>query len=77
MLKCHHCGYQTTFVRKCPSCGSQYIKEVGSGTQRIEAEVNRLFPQAKTIRMDNDTMSKACDYEDAFSKFKKTKRQIF
>ena len=76
LLKCHHCGYQTTFVRKCPSCGSQYIKEVGSGTQRIEAEVNRLFPQAKTIRMDNDTMSKACDYEDAFSKFKNKEANI-
>ena len=76
VLKCHHCGYQLSMVSKCPACESPYIKEVGNGTQRIELEVNKLFPQARVIRMDNDTMNKAKDYEDAFLKFKNKEADI-
>lgn len=76
VLKCHHCGYSTPMVRSCPSCNSILIKEVGTGTQKIELEVNRLFPQARVIRMDNDTMKKAVDYEDAFLKFKNKEADI-
>ena len=39
----------------CPQCGSKYIRHFGLGTQRVEAEIQKLFPKAKTLRMDADT----------------------
>ena len=54
-LKCHYCGYEQDMVKKCPFCGSKYIGTFGAGTQKIEEEINRLYPGAKTLRMDSDT----------------------
>lgn len=54
-LMCHYCGYETDMVRTCPECGSKYIGTFGAGTQKVEEEINRLFPQARTLRMDLDT----------------------
>jgi len=55
MLKCHHCDYVTKMPESCPECGSNYIMKTGFGTERIEDEVNRLFPEAKTLRLDSDS----------------------
>ena len=55
MLKCHHCDYVELMPKVCPECGSQYIMKTGFGTERIEDEVNRLFPNAKTLRLDSDS----------------------
>lgn len=57
-LKCHYCGYETKAITVCPDCGSKNIRYFGTGTQKLEAEINKLFPQASTIRMDVDTVSK-------------------
>lgn len=54
-LKCHYCGYERAMVRVCPFCGSKYIGTFGAGTQKVEEEINRLYPQARTLRMDLDT----------------------
>lgn len=54
-LKCHYCGYEEPMVKTCPSCGSKYIGTFGIGTQKIEEEINRLYPEARTLRMDLDT----------------------
>ena len=54
-LKCHYCGYERPMVKKCPACGSKYIGTFGAGTQKIEEEINSLYPEAKTLRMDLDT----------------------
>ena len=55
MLKCHHCDYVEQNPSVCPECGSQYLMKTGFGTERIEDEVNRLFPEARTLRLDSDS----------------------
>lgn len=54
-LLCHYCGYEMPMVKTCPVCGSKYIGTFGTGTQKVEEEVGRLFPEARIIRMDYDT----------------------
>ena len=55
MLKCHHCDYVCKMPEECPECGSKHIMKTGFGTERIEEEVNRLFPSARTLRLDSDS----------------------
>ena len=69
-LKCHYCGYETLPVGYCPDCKSKNIQYSGSGTQKLEEEINKIFPSAKTIRMDVDTVSKKNSHEDILNKFK-------
>ena len=69
-LKCHYCGYEEKLVTKCPSCGSEQIRYFGTGTQKLEYEINKLFPNASTIRMDIDTVSKKNSHEQILEKFK-------
>ena len=54
-LLCHHCGNDRRMPEKCPNCGSSRIKQFGAGTQRVQAEVEQLFPTARTVRWDHDT----------------------
>ncbi len=69
-LKCHYCGYERENLTTCPECKGSNIRYFGAGTQKLEAEINRLFPNASTIRMDIDTVSKKNSYEDILNKFK-------
>lgn len=55
MLKCHHCNYCEVDHEVCPECGSKYLMRVGYGTERIEEEVHKLFPEARTLRLDSDS----------------------
>lgn len=55
MLKCHHCNYVEVDHDICPECGSKYLMRAGFGTERIEEEVHRLFPEARTLRLDSDS----------------------
>lgn len=55
-LRCHYCGTAESLLEHCEICGSQNLKLVGVGTEKIEEEIQRLFPQAKTMRMDADTV---------------------
>ncbi len=54
-LRCHLCGAVRTPPSSCPECGSRYIRYFGSGTQRVEEEMHKLFPGVPTVRMDIDT----------------------
>jgi primosomal protein N' (replication factor Y) len=54
-LRCHHCGYQRGIPRTCPACGSGRIRHLGTGTEQVESSVQKLFPQARTMRWDRDT----------------------
>ncbi len=54
-LLCHYCGRQAEIPKNCPSCGSPYIRYFGTGTEKIEEETKRRFPQARVLRMDLDT----------------------
>lgn len=54
-LRCHYCGYSQGHPSQCPDCQSPYLKNFGSGTQRIVNDLNRYFPELKCIRFDSDT----------------------
>ena len=69
-LKCHYCGHEQKNVIECPECKSKNIKYFGTGTQRLEEEINKLFPKASTIRMDVDTVTKKNSHEEILNKFK-------
>jgi primosomal protein N' (replication factor Y) len=70
-LRCHWCGYNTDSVSACPSCGSEYLQFIGSGTQRIEQELRDYFPSARVLRMDADTVSSRGAYEECFAAFER------
>jgi len=70
-LKCHYCGYEQDNVTICPECNSPKIKYFGTGTQKLEAEIQKLFPNATTIRMDIDTVTKKNSHEEILTKFQK------
>lgn len=69
-LKCHYCGYEQNVVTVCPECHSTKIRYFGTGTQRLEQEINKVFPNATTIRMDKDTVTKKNSHEDILNKFR-------
>lgn len=76
MLKCHYCGYETGMPAACPSCGSKYISGFRAGTQQIEKEVKRIFPQAKVLRMDYDTTRTKESYEQILTAFGKGEADV-
>ena len=67
-LRCHYCGYHTPIPPVCPSCGGE-LKAVGFGTERIEDEIQNLFPQARVLRMDLDTTRNKDAYQDIINAF--------
>lgn len=54
-LRCHYCGYHTPMIRQCVACGSQALDTKGFGTEQIELEIKKLFPEYAVARMDQDT----------------------
>ena len=62
-LRCHHCGCDGPIPHACPSCGNQDIQPFGRGTQRIEARVAELFPQARVLRVDRDAARTRSQWE--------------
>lgn len=62
-LRCHYCGYAEREMRECPDCGSEHIRHFGTGTQRVEKELVKLFPGIRVIRMDVDTTSEKGSHE--------------
>ncbi|MBQ8290896.1 MAG: primosomal protein N' [Clostridia bacterium] len=56
-LKCHYCGQKYGMLSACPDCGGKKLTYAGTGTQRIVADLQKLYPEARILRMDNDTTS--------------------
>jgi primosomal protein N' (replication factor Y) len=75
-IRCHYCDYEEPVPSVCPNCGGRYIKYFGAGTQKIEGEVKRVFPHARTIRMDTDTTRRKGAHETIVSKFQKGEYDI-
>ena len=69
-LKCHYCGHEEKNLTECPECHSKNIKYFGTGTQRLEEDINKIFPEATTIRMDIDTVTRKNSHEEILNKFK-------
>jgi len=54
-LKCHHCGHDQNIIKRCPNCDSMDLLPLGSGTQKVEDVLNKIFPKASILRVDRDT----------------------
>ncbi|MGY3724858.1 replication restart DNA helicase PriA [Granulicatella balaenopterae] len=68
-MKCHYCGFETNIPRRCPKCFENQIRYYGTGTQKVEEELQELFPEARIIRMDVDTTRKKGQHEALLNKF--------
>lgn len=66
---CHHCNAQTSVVRQCPQCGGGRIKHFGVGTEAVQAEIERRFPAARTLRWDRDVTRRRGAHEDILRSF--------
>lgn len=73
---CHICGFHREMPRVCDKCGSRYIYQSGTGTQRIEDEIREYFPQARVLRMDADTTMSKFSYERRFNEFRNNEYDI-
>jgi primosomal protein N' (replication factor Y) len=67
---CHYCDYEMPPPPQCPACGFEGIRYSGLGTQRLEAEVRRRFPEIECLRMDSDTMRAPGSHEAALARFR-------
>lgn len=68
-LMCHYCGYSAPFGTTCPECGAENIRYSGFGTQKVQQELQFLFPDKKILRMDADTTSAKNSHDIALSAF--------
>ncbi len=68
-LKCHYCGHDEPLPKKCKKCGSEELRYMGTGTQKIEDELRNLYPSANIVRMDNDTTRKKNAHEKLLHEF--------
>ncbi len=68
-LMCHYCGHSEVFTDTCPQCNEKAVRYAGFGTQRIEEELQNVFPNAKILRMDADTTMARYSYQDKLTAF--------
>lgn len=69
-LTCHYCGTRRKVPDVCPHCGSEHIQHLGFGTQRVEEELQILFPDKKVMRMDADTTSTKFAFDEMLDRFR-------
>ncbi|MDI6781572.1 MAG: primosomal protein N' [bacterium] len=69
-LKCHYCNYHQPAPQSCPECHGEDIRYSGIGTQKVAEEIHRLFPEARTARMDVDTTSAKGSHEQILNSFR-------
>lgn len=70
LLTCHYCGFTKVLDNKCPECNGDNVRYSGYGTQRIEHELELLFPSARIMRMDADSTSTKFSHDRIFESFK-------
>jgi primosomal protein N' (replication factor Y) len=68
-LTCHYCGYTYQVPTECPNCGCIHLQTIGYGTEKIEAEIHDIFPEAHIARMDLDTTRSRQAYERIIGDF--------
>lgn len=67
---CHSCDYEIPPPKTCPTCESPAVRYLGTGTQKLDEEVQNTFPTARVIRMDSDSMKKPGSHDTALDKFR-------
>jgi len=75
-LKCHYCDKRYKAFTVCPECGSKDIKQGAIGTEKVVTELNKLFPDVKVLRMDNDTTKNKGAHSKLLGEFRDKKAQI-
>lgn len=75
-MQCHYCGFSQPIPRVCPNCRSQKIRFLGSGTQKVEQELQDLLPGVKILRMDVDTTRRKGSYKKILDDFADRKADI-
>lgn len=73
---CHYCGYTQTLAHTCGSCGSSELSDRGFGTQKVEDEIQAIFPQKRVLRMDLDTTRSKKSYQHIIDDFGAQKADI-
>lgn len=75
-LTCHYCGYTYQVPRSCPACGGVELMDRGFGTEKVEDDVKRIFPEARVARMDLDTTRTRIAYENIIADFEAGKTDV-
>jgi len=75
-LRCHYCGYTAPPPRTCPDCGAQAFETRGFGTEKIEEELQKLFPEARIARLDRDTTRSEGAYRRIITAFERGETDI-
>lgn len=75
-LLCHYCSYRAEPQLTCPHCDSHNIRHAGLGTERVEEELFRAFPEARVVRADKDTTSDKLGFEPIYEAFKKKQYDV-
>ncbi|MEG1620460.1 MAG: primosomal protein N' [Oscillospiraceae bacterium] len=68
-VMCHYCGYTSDVINECSNCKGKMVRYTGVGTQKAQEELEKIFPDAKILRMDMDTTMTRQSYEKSFEKF--------
>jgi primosomal protein N' (replication factor Y) len=76
VLRCHHCGHAEPSPATCPACGSAELARLGAGTQKLERELARDFPELELVRLDGDTAAKPEELTAALRRFAEAERAI-
>ncbi len=75
-LACHHCGYSEEQPRSCPACGSADLARLGAGTQRLEKELAKAFPELELVRLDADAVGDPEALARALERFAAAERAV-
>ncbi|MBR5369266.1 MAG: primosomal protein N' [Lachnospiraceae bacterium] len=73
---CHYCGYNIERPTTCPECGSRYIGTFGAGTQKIEEELRKVWPQARILRLDSDSVRRKGSMDETLKAFERGEADI-
>lgn len=70
LLRCHYCEYTEPYPSQCPSCSGRYIRHFGTGTQKVEEELLKHFPDIRAVRLDADTTTRKGAHQQILNTFK-------
>ncbi|MGH7610618.1 MAG: replication restart helicase PriA [Candidatus Dormibacteria bacterium] len=73
---CHYCGHQRELPTACPGCGSRLLRALGAGTERVEAEAHSLWPDARILRMDRDTVGHRDAHREIYEAFSERRADL-
>lgn len=74
-IMCHYCGHSQRVPQRCPKCGG-HLKSVGTGTQKVQQQIQERFPGMDVARMDTDTVSAANTHEQILERFQHAKTPV-